>query len=216
MSDKMRGLVCTGVIAAALSVQSSAHAGVSNPDYYFIDIPASGTDSIFDGGSGGGVVKMDGQLEGDLDSSGNWTFGGAAFTPRQSNISVGGQFVNVQPIVVASGTFGDIDPGNTLVSLTLRMRLKFTNASLGSSCQTALFTVTMSNQKNFLGGTGAYTVNTGQFIAGAQDFTIPAMTGSCNNNHAALNTAFNLGAASGSIAMKIDYGVINNPQVPAP
>lgn len=215
MSSKLRGFVALAVVASALSVQSIAHAGVSNPDYYFIDVPAAGTDSIFDGGTGGGVVKMDGQLEGDLDSFGNWTYGGSSFSARVSNISIGGA-ISVQPIVVASGTLGDIDPGNTLVSLTLRMRLKFTGGSLGTSCQTALFTVVLSNQKNFLGGTGSYNVGTGQFIAGAQDFTIPAMTGNCNNNHNAVNTAFGLGSASGNLAMKFDYGIINNPQVPAP
>lgn len=213
MSNRMRGLVCMGVIASALSVQSIAHAGVSNPDYYFIDVP-SGLDSIFDGGTG--ILNIDGQLEGDLDSAGVWTFGGASFSSNQTNVTVGGNPVSAQPIVVASGTSGQIDPGNTVIRLTLRMRIKFTATGLGSSCQTALFTVALSNTKTFLGGSGSYNVGTGQFKIGAQDFAIPAMTGNCGGFHTNLNTAFGLDGNSGTIAMKFDTGSITNPQVPAP
>lgn len=213
MNSMMRGLTAIGVVAAALSVQSIAHAGVSNPDYYFIDVP-SGLDSIYDGGTG--VINLNGQLEGDLDSLGVWTFGGASFSSTVTNVTVSGNPVSAQPIVVASGTSGTIDPGNTVIRLTLRMRLKFTGTGLGSSCQTALFTVALSNAKTFLGGSGAYNVGTGQFKAGAQDFSIPALSGNCGGFETTLNTAFGFNNTSGTIAMKFDTGSITNPQIPSP
>lgn len=215
MSKQVRGLAALGVVASALCVQSVAHAGVSNPDYYFIDVPGN-LDSVYDGGSGGGVINLQGQLEGDLDASGAWTFSGASFSSTQTNVNPGSGFVSAQPIVVASGTSGLIDPAGPEIALTLRMRLKITGAGVGSSCQTSLFTVTLSTRKSFLSQSGSYNVSTGQFRAGAQDFTVPALTSGCGGYESALNAAFGFGASSGTVAMKFDDGVIDNPQVPAP
>lgn len=213
MSRNLRGLVTLGVVASALCASSIAHAGVSNPDYYFIDVPGN-LDSIYDGGSGGGVINLEGQLEGDVDSTGAWTFGGASFSSKQTNVNAGG-LVNAQPIVVASGTSGLIDPGSPEISLTLRMRIKFTNGGVGTTCQTSLFTVTLSTRKSFLNTSGSYNVSTGQFIAGAQDFTVPAITSGCGGYYSTLNSAFGFGASSGTVAMKFDYAVVANAsQVP--
>ena len=156
-------------------MQSVAHAGVSNPDFSFIDVPTN-LDSIYDGGTGGGA----------------------------------------QPVVVASGTSGLVDPASPEISLTLRMRIKFSNTSVGTTCQTPLFTVTLSTRKTFLGVSGSYGISTGQFIAGAQDFTVPAITSGCGGYESTLNTAFGFGASSGSVAMKFDYAVIGDAAQVAP
>lgn len=217
MSKNLRGgLLALSIVASALSVQSVAHAGVSNPDYYFIDVPGT-LDSVYDGGSGGGVFRLDGQLEGDLASDGSWTFGGASFTNAQTNVNTGAGYVSAQPIVVASGTYGTVDPDVPIITLTLRMRIKLTNGGVGTTCQTSLFTVTLSTTKSFLSQSGSYSVSTGQFLAGAQDFTVPAITTGCNSYETTLNNAFGFGTSSGNVAMKFDTASIATMfgQVPA-
>ncbi len=196
-------------------MQSVAHAGVSNPDYYFIDVPGT-LDSIYDGGSGGGVFRLDGQLEGDLASDGSWTFGGASFTDVLTNVNAGG-YVSARPIVVASGTYGTVDPDVPIVTLTLRMRIKISGGGVGTTCQTSLFTVTLSTTKSFLSQSGSYSVSTGQFLAGAQDFTVPAITTGCNSYESTLNNAFGFGRSAGVVAMKFDTASIATMlgQVPA-
>ena len=215
MSKDLRGLVALGVIASALCVQSVAHAGVSNPDFYFIDVPTN-LDSIYDGGTGGGVIHVEGQLQGDVASDGTWTFDSATFTSTVTNVNTGVGLVSAQPVVVASGTSGLVDPASPEISLTLRMRIKFSNTSVGTTCQTPLFTVTLSTRKTFLGVSGSYGISTGQFIAGAQDFTVPAITSGCGGKESTLNTAFGFGASSGSVAMKFDYAVIGDAAQVAP
>jgi hypothetical protein len=216
MSKNLRGgLLALSIVASALSVQSVAHAGVSNPDYYFIDVPGT-LDSVYDGGSGGGVFRLDGQLEGDLASDGSWTFGGASFTDVLTNVNAGG-YVSARPIVVASGTYGTVDPDVPIITLTLRIRIKITGTSVGATCQTSLFTVTLSTAKSFLSQSGSYSVSTGQFLAGAQDFTVPAITSGCGGYETTLNNAFGFGTSSGNVAMKFDTASIATMlgQVPA-
>lgn len=109
------------------------------------------------------------------------------------------------------------DPAHTSPgSLTLRMRIKFTGLSLGSTCQTALFTVTVADNKPSKFGTKPLGPFTGTFGFAAADFVIPAVTTTaCGPGASTINSTLGLGASAGTIEMLV-VGAITNPQILQP
>lgn len=209
-SSMLRAALGISAVATALLVTSHAQAGVSNPDYYFIDISDSAIKVV---GGVGRMPNIAGQLEGDIASDGSFAYNASTFTAATTSLTG----ISANWIVGASGTSGTVDPATQVVSLTLRMRIKYTGGTLGTSCQTGLFTVTVSTAKSSSEfGTTGFSSLVGTFQGVAEDFVIPQVTsavcgGTTNANN--INTTFNLGAASGGVAMFM-AGSITNPQIP--
>lgn len=209
-SSMLRAVLGFSATAAAVLITSHAQAGVTNPDYYFIDISDSGIKKV---GGVGRMPNISGQLEGDIASDGSFAYNGSSFTTAATSLAG----ISATWIVGVSGTSGTVDPATQVVSLTLRMRIKYTGGTVGTSCQTAQFTVTASTAKTSTEfGTLGFSSLVGTFQAVAEDFVIPQVTaaacgGTTNANN--INTTFNLGAASGGVAMFV-AGSITNPQIP--
>jgi len=204
-----------GVLCAAPLVTTDAHAGVSNPDYYIIDITNDDIQEI----NAGRMPNIAGTIEGDIESDGDFVYNASSFTP--ANTSLSGVQANI--IVGASGTSGYLDPGSSHeVTLTLRMRIKFSgNAGFGTlpgTCQTAFFTASASTLKSStVYAEVPFDNSTGDFAAVAEDFNVPAVTsGDCGpSNDTALNNAFALGSGPFHFAILLE-GTINTPQIPTP
>ncbi|CAN5543054.1 hypothetical protein BH09MYX1_BH09MYX1_39190 [soil metagenome] len=211
-----------GAVAAALTVAGDAAASVSNPDYYFIDVP-SGQDSIYVGPTAQ-FSLMTGQLEGDIDSAGAWTFGAAAFPQSLTGITISGGAVKAQLVILASGTSGSfLYNAARDVDLTLRARIVLTGPTITASCQTVPFTVTLSSTKTFTAGgsslTGSpYNTTTGSFRVVASDFSIAAISTGCDTaaKRATINAALGFGASVGSVGLKFDRASVTSPAVLAP
>lgn len=191
---------------------------MSNPDYYFIDVP-SGQDSVYVGPTAQ-FSLMAGQLEGDVDANGDWTFNAAAFPVSSTGIAIGGIGVNAQLVVLASGTSGRfLYNAARDVELTLRVRIVLSGGGGLGTCQTSPFTVVLSSTKTFTtGGSSlsgsAYDTSTGEFRANASDFSVAAITTGCVNaaNRATINAALGFGSGVGSVGMKFDRGSVTSPQ----
>lgn len=207
-------------VALPLTVAGNAAASVSNPAYYFIDVP-SNEDSVFVGPTNQ-FSLMAGHLEGDIDSSGNWTFGAAAFPVSSTGISIGGADVKAQLVVVASGTSGSfVYNAAHDIDITLHARIVLTGTGISAACQTGLFTATLSTTKTFttngssLAGM-SYNTSTGAFRANASDFTIGAITSGCDTaaTRSVLNNA--LGFGTGNPGMKFDRGYVTRTDTTDP
>lgn len=85
MNGSVRAFAALSVLGSVLFVQKDAEAGVSNPDYYFIDM----TDFVFD--TPGGRIGVTGagaaQIEGDIDNTGALTYAGSSFATGFTPIS---------------------------------------------------------------------------------------------------------------------------------
>lgn len=211
MKSVLKVIACASVVSIAILSHSDANAGLSNLDYYFNDL----TDFVFEtpGGRVGVTGPSAGQLEGDIDSTGAFAYGGSAFATGFTPI-VG---INAEFTVVASGTGGMLDPDYINPgSLTLRMRIRFTGGSLPVGCQTALFTVTVADNKSSSFTTQPLDHFDGSFAFTAADFVVPALTtAACGPSASTLNSTMGLGAAAGNIEM-LTVGSITTPQIPLP
>ena len=209
-----------GAVAATLTVASDASASVSNPDYYYIDVP-SGLDSIFEGPSAQ-FLLMVGQLEGDIASDGSWTYNASAFPQSNTGIKFNNIDVKAQLVVAASGTSGSfLYNAAHDIDMTLRVKIVFTGGGMSQTCQTGFFNVTLSTAKTYtVNGANrsgsAYDTSTGYFRAVASDFTPPAaISTGCDNaaNRGALNNAFGFGSGvAGTEGIKFDSALVDNPQ----
>jgi hypothetical protein len=216
MSNGLRSTFAMGACLGALLVAGHANAGTRDPDYYVIDITDSSVQNL---ATSSVWTEPTGTVEGDLASDGSFAYNASAFTNSGTTITG----LSATYVVGASGTSGVIDPATGEVSLTLRMKLKFsgsaTGGPVGSSCQTAFFTITTSTTKGSSVYTGvSMSTSTGIFRAVAEDFTIPQVTSTnCVNttNANLINSTFSLGASPGGHAIFFQ-GSITNPQVPQP
>ena len=212
----IRAALAASAITTAVLTTSDARAGVSNPDYYYIDISAGEIRKV-----GGPRLGTTGQLEGDIASDASFTYNASSFIVGTTGLPA----LTATYIVGASGTSGTVDPATQLVSLTLNMRIKFGGStpapggSVGTSCQTAFFSVTVSTSKSSTQfSTLAMSPLVGTFQGVAEDFVIPQVTaGNCGGatNANAINSTFNFGAAPGGVAIAL-AGSITNPSIPQP
>lgn len=192
-----------------------ARADVSNPDYYYIDITDTG---FYYRPNSTSAITDTGTLEGDIASDSSFAYNASSFGSTGAT-AIG--TLNAQYIIGASGTSGVVDPDTGEVTLTLNMRIKFTGQaaglSVGTSCQTSFFSVTLSTTKSSNVYTPqSFNVSDGSFSVVAEDFVVPAVTSTnCGGSSqaAAINGQLGLGNSSGDMAVFF-AGSITNPAVP--
>lgn len=206
-----RALLGMAFASAALFLSTDAKAGVSNPDYYFVDISAGAVARVH---AAGRITNITGQLEGDLAADGSFAYNASSFNAHATSVAG----VSARLIVGASGTSGHIDPSNQEVALTLRARVKFEGPLVPTACQTGPFTVTVSTHKwSTVWGTMTMSPLVGTFEAVAEDFTIPQLTATACGAALAndINTTLGFGLPAGDLAMLLQ-GSITNPSIPQP
>ncbi len=201
-----------GIGGACLFLASHAIAGVSNPDYYFIDIADGAVCHGCSGPSGGRITGITGQLEGDIATDATFTYNGSAFGVTGTSMTG----IDAQLLVGVAGTHGYIDPDTREVSVTLRMRIKF-SGSVPTNCQTPFFDVTLGTTKTS-SQWSALDLDpvTGSFRIVAEDFIVPEVTTTaCGTSATLINSTLGFGSSAGAIAMFLQ-GSVANPQVPVP
>lgn len=156
----------------------------------------------------GGQQGFAGYVQGTIeDSSGAFTYCGSGCADLGAATDIPSLFAGgnqVKGKLVVTDAFGPIDAKGGAVNplrFTLRLRVKFTGASITGTCQTNTFDVTVGTDKSTSwtsGWTGVpYNNTAGTFSAVAQDFgAIPALTTaqitSCNGGNSSVGSDINM------------------------
>jgi hypothetical protein len=204
----MQTLLLAGVIAIARDASASE---VDNyGDYTLQFTSGSGLyyTTFYFPADGGGLQSFshnDGELFGSIASNGalsgisvTGSYSPAAISPTftMNNATLNGKLVI--DAANSSGAF-DIRSAAMYVSLTFRVRVKFTGGGISATCQTPAFNITISTTKTFSkAGTTipgvSYSASDGSFKVVASDFCVPALTTGCDTqtNRDTINGQFGL------------------------